>query len=297
MWLFVPPEDMTKFEASAFAPASAASILDFTSQSPDTALFVLSNDKPSARPFSWRGWRTRAFVRHLSGTICAPSMATRGVAAFISSLPAIHASRSHIRDTAKVATTPGTFGLMSPVWSERSRHDGFSLKTCQGICPSVSTTSSDSFRTWASGLLRASHRRLKQAGRTSGNGCSFWATPTARSAGNRAAIRLSDQGLRFLCDENQTGSQIGLKNQAVAWCLLWQLMKAFEVPTGQPRSSHPDRVILLSGEKYSGSSLSLNPAFADWMMGWPIGWSDAQRPVTGWSHWLRRARGSLLERL
>ena len=38
---------------------------------------------------------------------------------------------------------------------------------------------------------------------------------------------------------------------------------------------------------------TLNPDFLDWLMGWPIGWSEPERPVTEWSHWLRRSRGAL----
>jgi hypothetical protein len=49
-------------------------------------------------------------------------------------------------------------------------------------------------------------------------------------------------------------------------------------------------VILLNGEKYSTDALSLNPAFTDWLMGWPVGWTDPLRPVTGWSRWLQHAR-------
>jgi hypothetical protein len=28
-------------------------------------------------------------------------------------------------------------------------------------------------------------------------------------------------------------------------------------------------------------------------MGWPIGWNDPSRPVTGWRAWRRRMRGEL----
>ena len=39
----------------------------------------------------------------------------------------------------------------------------------------------------------------------------------------------------------------------------------------------------------------LQPDFSDWLMGWPIGWSDPEQPVTAWSHWLQRSRGALSE--
>ncbi|MGO7986112.1 hypothetical protein [Rhizobium leguminosarum] len=39
--------------------------------------------------------------------------------------------------------------------------------------------------------------------------------------------------------------------------------------------------------------LTFNPNFSDWIMGWPIGWTDPMRLVTAWSVWLQRMRGEL----
>ena len=100
-----------------------------------------------------------------------------------------------------------------------------------------------------------------------------------------------EQGLQFKTDQNQSGSQVGLRNAALAWTLLWDLLTASGWTPQRPRSSHRCRVILLNGEKHSDGLLTLNPAFSDWVMGWPPGWTDPLRPVTGWSRWLRQGRG------
>jgi len=100
-------------------------------------------------------------------------------------------------------------------------------------------------------------------------------------------------GLQFRTDQNQTGSQVGLRNAAQAWALLWDLLTASGWTPQRPRSSHRCRVILLNGEKHSDGLLTLNPAFSDWVMGWPPGWTDPLRPVTGWSRWLRQGRGAI----
>lgn len=125
--------------------------------------------------------------------------------------------------------------------------------------------------------------------------CSFWPTPTAKSAGTRACINLDPkQGLRFRTDLNQSGSQIGLSNAALSWTLMWDLMTAAGREPRRPVSAPPPcRVVLLNGERSPDGTLSLNPAFTDRMMGWPPGWTDPLRPVTEWSRWLRRARGDL----
>ncbi|WP_224825688.1 hypothetical protein [Cognatishimia sp. MH4019] len=126
-------------------------------------------------------------------------------------------------------------------------------------------------------------------------GSSFWPTPTFKGSGNRAALQGSQAGIQFKTDLNQVGTQIGIKNAASAWTLMWDMLLAAGW-TPQPfRSSHPFRVILLSGEKYSSAPLGLNPAFTDWMMGWPSGWTDPLRPVTEWSRWLRHMRIALCE--
>jgi hypothetical protein len=115
MWLFVPQHDTMKtFAESAFAPVSADLILDCISQNPDTELFAMSSETLIARPLSWRGWRTRPWLRHLFGTICDPLMANRGVAAFISSLPVIPASPSPTQVSEKEKMTRATSGQKSP---------------------------------------------------------------------------------------------------------------------------------------------------------------------------------------
>ena len=109
---------------------------------------------------------------------------------------------------------------------------------------------------------------------------------------NRACVVLGPAGIAFKRDLNQTGKQIAIKNAAIAWTLLLDMLLAAGWTPRTPVSSHPCRVILLNGEKHSPGGLTLNPAFTDWMMGWPPGWSDPVRPVTGWSRWLRQARGA-----
>jgi hypothetical protein len=39
--------------------------------------------------------------------------------------------------------------------------------------------------------------------------------------------------------------------------------------------------------------LRLNPAFVEYLMGWPHGWTDFAPVATAWSRWLRRMRSEL----
>ena len=51
------------------------------------------------------------------------------------------------------------------------------------------------------------------------------------------------------------------------------------------------------GQKSSPSTRRLNPLFVEWLMQWPIGWTDCASPVTGFSRWLQRSRTALSELL
>ena len=126
--------------------------------------------------------------------------------------------------------------------------------------------------------------------------CSFRPTPTVRSAGTRTCIHLDPkQGLRFRTDLNQTGSQIGMRNAALSWTLMWDLMTAAGWKPRQPVSSPPMPGCFAEWGEVLGRHPELNPAFTDRMMGWRPGRNDPLRPVTEWSRWLRRGRGDLWE--
>lgn len=101
-------------------------------------------------------------------------------------------------------------------------------------------------------------------------------------------------------DPTQSGSQLALGKAARLWTQIWLLMKAcgarptraFSFP-----SSRPLHLSLTAGPRSSTNDLTFNPNFSDWIMGWPIGWTDPMQPVTAWSAWLQRMRGELSQML
>jgi hypothetical protein len=111
--------------------------------------------------------------------------------------------------------------------------------------------------------------------------------------GNRVSIRMGPGQFRFTVDQNQKGSQAGLRQAALAWVMMWDLMKATGWTPGPLVSSPRCLVTSFPGDAHlkGKALLQLNPSFTDWIMGWPSGWTDPLRPVTAWSRWLRRARG------
>ncbi|WP_244493599.1 hypothetical protein [Aureimonas sp. N4] len=89
---------------------------------------------------------------------------------------------------------------------------------------------------------------------------------------------------------------MGIGMIARQWTLLWMFMESCGAkPTKSSSFLHtrPLHLSLRPGQRYSAGDLTFNPNFSDWVMGWPIGWTDPMQPVTGWSAWLRRMRGEL----
>ncbi len=96
-----------------------------TSPNPTTELWLSSSGRAMRRPLSWRGWRTRPWVRRLSGTTLEPLTAELGAAAYISSLPAIPAS--HLASRATVAGRPTPAPLARGCANRRGGGPGLGL--------------------------------------------------------------------------------------------------------------------------------------------------------------------------
>jgi DNA (cytosine-5)-methyltransferase 1 len=60
------------------------------------------------------------------------------------------------------------------------------------------------------------------------------------------------------------------------------------------RSSRPDQPTPKDGGDGSTAGRTLNPRFVEALMGWPIGWTDCERPVTGFARFKQRMRSALL---
>lgn len=67
--------------------------------------------------------------------------------------------------------------------------------------------------------------------------------------------------------------------------------------SGVTRFTTPRGLRRLSRKAEKNESLRLNPNFAEWLMGWPIGWTDFGPVVTEWSHFRRHTRFLFCETL
>ena len=216
-----------------YVPAPAGSTWPFKSPNPDTELYVTLSGKPQRRPLSWRGWKTRPYIRRLSGTMLAPSMADRGVDAFISSLPAIRASRTRQQEKGSVQLM--TAGLSTKCYGLSKKCGLFvsSVKTSRGTRTDNLPLSSRHWKEWAIALRQEYSQRQKLARATSANDCSSWPTARANHAekrGNVAALSWSTpnapNGGRSTAHATMKGRtayhngkkvQVGLESQVKNW--------------------------------------------------------------------------------
>ena len=187
MWLYIPSHCLLESEGSISE-----------SVSPDEPeLFATSSGKPTQRPLSWRGWKTRPWISRLSGIVLTPSTAARGAEEWISSLPVRHVSRTLSPAIGKETPTndpTATATDRSPICSGSSTKlapPWFSSRmSAPGSQMGIFETSESAYQRWVieskdrSLLLRQVLER-----RIGGSGSLSWPTPRAEDSESSGARR------------------------------------------------------------------------------------------------------------
>lgn len=191
MWILPRNLPTTASGSPPSAPEVQDSILESDWRFEALARSCTWRSKPSPSRLWFRRWKTDSSIQLLFGRIVEPSIAQRGVDAWISSLAGTPASRSLRQDNGAAKTTRGISGLTCDDTSKLSGRATSSAKTSPHICPRVSTPSSESFTSWVTALRRHCLLLRKSVLRTSGSGSSSWpnAWPTATVSDSRSAAR------------------------------------------------------------------------------------------------------------
>lgn len=168
---------------------------------------VMWRSKPSLA----RTWLQRlnrvSWLKHLSGRILKPSMESRFVTEYTSSLAVIPASPSQSQDRGKAQTTPDTFGRILKESSRQLDLFGASSKTSQDILQSDSPQFTEAYEIWVTQLRQDCLQRQRSARHTRENGCLSW--PTATQDGNhnrKGASKASGDGLSTAAKKWRTPS-------------------------------------------------------------------------------------------
>lgn len=234
VWLYLPPEAIAHVRkgkacsASRSAQARADSTSASISPCPNIELWVTLSGKAMPQPRSWRGWKTRLWIARLCGTMLPPSTASRGAAWWISSMAAIHASRSPSRDASLAIKTHGISGRISRGSCEKSDRRSASLKTSPDIYDWASSKSQMTFEQWVTALRQGCLRRRKSVRPTGANDCSSWLTPRAQESGEKQDTFLKRNG------DRTDRCSCSLKSQAA----MWPTATATDGNKGGPNSKH-----------------------------------------------------------
>lgn len=154
-WIFVPPTSPASRSAPVLEDSTSAS----DSPSLNTDVCVTSKGKPMRLPSLSRAWKTKPYMRLLSGITSKHSTANRGVAEWISSTLDTPASRSQRRVFDEVKMTLDTSGRAFVESSKKSPQLSFFARTSPLIYESASTLSAKTWNAWVTTLRQECSRR------------------------------------------------------------------------------------------------------------------------------------------
>ena len=316
-----------------YVPGLEGSTSDSSLPTPEYAPWATLSGKPSQRPLSWRGWKTRPWIARLSGTTPRPLMAAGCAERWISSLADIRVSPFPLQASGSAPKTSATSGPSSLESFARFDPGSCSLKTSQATFGWDSTPSSPILPN--SGSMRSGmcFRAQESVPLTAAAGSSFsrgeYPTPSATPYG-------SSQNEGQIPHKRPTNGTPSLES----WAGTWSTPKGSEEDRGTDQkkqggespkqqvatwptptagdskasrnktsgrkagSSHHDGVTLTDaiGEHSTRpdqpgtgrtSRPRLNPVFVENLMAWPLGWTDCEPLGTEWTLWLQLMRGEL----
>jgi hypothetical protein len=171
-WLYVPGLDALT-SVCELQPADAI------------AWCVTSSGKPTPRPLSWRGWKTKPWSLRLSGTILNPSTAARGAVSWMSSLRDCRASRTASLASERETMTSELCGRTSSASSESVSLPQSSSRTSRNFSTTLSLFG-ESYGQWVSDLLRLCYTPPQSPARSisENDSLSLLPTPTASAYGS-----------------------------------------------------------------------------------------------------------------
>ena len=194
MWLYIPSKTL-----SPCSQGSEDSTLQSNSSSRKPELWLSASGKAMQRPLSWQGWKTRRWMKLLSGVTLPRSKANRGAEKWILSLEDFPARTSPIQASAPgSAKEPGQdCSTNMPALLAKYDPDTSSWRTSQACWITGQwALYSENFPAWGSLVSGECFQRRNVAVRTNGKGFSSWPTPTTQESPHPNA-RMSDTGRRI----------------------------------------------------------------------------------------------------
>ena len=310
MWILVP-------RVSPSAPASE----DWTSPpkwSLELAESVTWRGKQRASSSWLRAWKKGGWIRRLFTRMPEPSMADRGVAEWISSLPATRASHSVSLAKDLQKPTQGTSGQTSSESSARYVQHSLFSRTCKDTSSAASAPSSVTLTNWGSMRSGEFIQRPKLDTRTAATGSSSWPTPNGSLVNDGECVqsflarqtkwahkyhnsmpltvkvkqwptpRAITGGAESAQRKQELGRTRSGGSDLQAEAQNWATPTARDYKDGtDPSPNAPTNALLgrqaprVSGQMSpSSTGRRLNPWFVEWLMSFPAGWTVCEHSET-----------------
>jgi len=256
MWLYIPRE------YCPCSPELLDSISEFGLFFQSQELFVTLSGKATQRPYSWRGWKTRPWMKLLSGVTLQPSTQAAGMELWIQSVLASRASQSqsqanepesrkgHDQDSSLKPAELFAKYQASGIFLSKTSQDCFLTDSCQSY--------SESFPKWGSMRSGECFRQEMWAAPILEKESSSWPTPAMR-----------DYKGANNCENIQKKLAEGHRG------FMGQLANAVNhtgpmAPAKQSNGSDSSKSAQTSPQPLKKR---LNPKFVEHLMGMPLGWS------------------------
>lgn len=301
-----------------YVPALEVSNSDLNQELMATEPFVMSRGKPMRPQSLLRKYKKEKYMKRLSGLTLKPSTANLGVLKWISSLEASPASHIQVLASYLEKKTQETYGRTLKESLARFDLVCYSWRTFQTSIIQLPPQSLENWPKWGMtrrGVLYALPTLERPIGEPDG---SSWPTPTVNQV-TRNYNEPIEKYLQRVEDYKQgktkgkPGVSLGVKvrmmlptptaNEAqkaglykkgqMGNSLVAKAKRGELFPT--PTAREPNDVGLnLDRGRYSNDTLTrkvsnqeglknggrLNPEWVEWLMGWPIGWTDYEDAVT-----------------
>lgn len=172
-------------------------------------LWVTLSGNQAQRQLWWIGWKTRAWMKRLYGTISRRFLSASTAIKWISSLPDIHANHSHAPAEELAEMIQDIYGHTSIVALRKSNQGSASSRTLLGICPWGSEKFGKTWGTWGSGLRQdcLQRQKLAQATKEKDSSYSLWPKTPAACDGEGGILDVT----------RGTNAHFKLRDYAAAW--------------------------------------------------------------------------------
>lgn len=300
VWLYLPESEVSTLESISFCQ--------------NQELFVMWRGKPM-RPQYWQNkWKKGGFIRRLSGLMLSPSMASLGVEKWISSVRGSLVSHGVLQGNKKELKTSDGYGTILKESFAKFNRDSYSWRMSQVSLMGDYLPYSSPWPKSGSMLNGALYERQMLAQTIIEIGClslDIFPTPNASLMATEGSTRLTralylngkatleeataiNQGYNplkkkgamkeiFPTPNAADGMRTNLTHQRGNPTLLGAV-QMWPTPDASPQKYR------LRGDSQQSKSLNglhggkLNPEWVEWLMGWPIGWTDLEHAETGSSH-------------